>query len=161
MTGRPSLYSEDLTETICRRIAGGESLRAICRGPEMPDRETVRHWLDSFPAFSAKWARAREFQADVMDDLILETAEACTPETATADRVKIGAYQWRASKLAPRAYGETRRHEVGGIDGAPIQHEVREVVDISQLDEEGRARLRDLMESARASKALNVTPGGG
>lgn len=41
-----------------------------------------------------------------MDDLILETANASTPETAASDRVKISAYQWRASKLQPKKYGD-------------------------------------------------------
>jgi hypothetical protein len=42
-------------------------------------------------------------QADLMDDLILETANACTPATAQADKVKIAAFQWRASKLMPKS----------------------------------------------------------
>jgi hypothetical protein len=60
-------------------------------------------------------------QADLMDDLILDTAGSCTAETAAADRVKIGAYQWRASKLAPKKYGD-KVALVGGGDGdAPIR----------------------------------------
>lgn len=41
-----------------------------------------------------------------MDDMILDCAKACTPETAAADRVKISAYQWRAAKLEPKKYGD-------------------------------------------------------
>lgn len=41
-----------------------------------------------------------------MDHKILSVADASTPETAQADRVKIAAYQWRASKLAPKRYGD-------------------------------------------------------
>lgn len=160
MAGRPSLYSEHLTDTLCRRVAEGESLRRICASPQMPDRETVRNWLDKFPEFSAKWARAREFQADVMDDLILETAEDCTPETATADRVKIGAYQWRAAKLSPKRFGDLKRHEVGGLDGAPIQVENHHVMDIAHMDADTRAKMRDALEASLASAALDVTPRG-
>jgi hypothetical protein len=50
--------------------------------------------------------RAREWQADYMDDLILDTANACTPESSSADKVKISAYQWRAAKLKPKFYGD-------------------------------------------------------
>jgi len=53
-------------------------------------------------------ARVCESQADYMDDLILDTANACTPESSPADRVKIGAYQWRASRLKPKVYGGHR-----------------------------------------------------
>jgi hypothetical protein len=43
-----------------------------------------------------------------MDDLILDTANDCTAETAQADKVKIGAYQWRAGRLKPKVYGTLR-----------------------------------------------------
>lgn len=104
--GRPSLYSENLVDTICRRIANGESLRSICSEETFPDRNTVIRWLWEKPDFATKYAHAREAQADFMDDKILETADSCTPETAAADRVKIAAYQWRASKLKPKVYGD-------------------------------------------------------
>ncbi len=43
--GRPSLYTEALAAKICRRLAEGESLRAICRDKAMPDEATVPRWL--------------------------------------------------------------------------------------------------------------------
>lgn len=71
--------------------------------------------------FAAKYARAREAQADLMDEKILAIADNCTPETAQADRVKIGAYQWRASKLKPKVYGDRIQQELSGPNGGPIQ----------------------------------------
>lgn len=108
MTGRPSLYSEELAETICLQMIEGKSLRAICQADEMPHISTVLRWLASgeHVTFANKYAHAREAQADVMDSRILDVADACTNETALADRVKIAAYQWRASKLAPKRYGD-------------------------------------------------------
>lgn len=86
----------------------------------MPGLRTVFDWLDAHEGFRTKYARAREVQADVMDDKILTTADNCTPETAHADRVKIGAYQWRAMKLSPKKYGE--KLAIGGDpDGTPVQ----------------------------------------
>ena len=43
--GRPSLYTEVLAAQICRRLAEGETLRAICRDPGMPAISTVMGWL--------------------------------------------------------------------------------------------------------------------
>jgi hypothetical protein len=106
MTGRPSVFTEALADEICGRLSDGESLRRICEDAGMPNRRTVLRWLEADEAFASKYARARESQADLMDDLILDVAECCTPETAAADRVKIGAYQWRAAKLAPKKYGD-------------------------------------------------------
>lgn len=104
--GRPSLYTEALDRSICSRIANGESLVNICLTPGHPCRDTVLDWLQVHEGFSSRYAQAREAQADYMDHKILAVADACTPETALADRIKIGAYQWRASKLKPRVYGD-------------------------------------------------------
>jgi hypothetical protein len=112
--GRPTDYTPELVDTICDLIADGQSLRKICTDENMPDRKTVLRWLGKHDEFAAKYARAREAQGDHMDDLILSTAEGCKPETAAADRVKIDAYKWRASKLRPKVYGEkiTQEHDM-------------------------------------------------
>jgi hypothetical protein len=39
--GRPSIFTPELSEEICRRLADGESLRNICARPEMPAARTV------------------------------------------------------------------------------------------------------------------------
>jgi hypothetical protein len=101
-----SSYTEELAAEICERIADGESLRSICALPGMPHRSTVLVWLSAYPDFQSLYAQARVAQADYMDDLILETANSVTPETAHAAKVKISAYQWRAAKLKPKVYGE-------------------------------------------------------
>ncbi len=112
--GRASIYTDELAELICERIADGESLRAICEDDNMPSRRCVLYWLESNETFCAKYARAREAQADVMDDKILTVADKCTPEDAAAARVKIDAYKWRASKLAPKVYGDKQQVEHSG-----------------------------------------------
>lgn len=104
--GRPSVYTDDLATEICERIIEGESLRRICSEERMPNRNTVFRWLDECEDFAAKYARARELQADHMDDLILEAAEKADEDNAAAQRVKIDAYKWRASKLKPKKYGD-------------------------------------------------------
>jgi hypothetical protein len=106
MSGRPSVYSQQLAERICDLLMDGESLVKICEREDMPHRSTVMRWMASDPEFATQCARARTMQADLMDDLILDTAKASTAETAAADRVKISAYQWRASKLEPKKYGD-------------------------------------------------------
>lgn len=119
--GRPTLFTEDLADAIVDRISEGRSLRSICDDPDMPSRLTVMRWQDAKPEFEAKCARARVLQADFMDDKILDTADASTPETAAADRVKIAAYQWRASRLAPKKYGDKVALVGGTSEDEPIQ----------------------------------------
>lgn len=118
MTGRPTIFSDDLANTICERLADGESLRSICRDDEMPGMTTVLRWTRDDPAFGTKYAHAREAQAETMDDKILSVADACSNETALSDRVKIDAYKWRAAKLAPKRYGD--KTILGGDADNPI-----------------------------------------
>ncbi len=119
--GRPSLYTVELGEQICERLMDGESLVKICSSESMPSRSTVMRWQNSDPDFEAKCARARLMQADLMDDKILDEANACDEDNYQAAKVRISAYQWRASKLAPKKYGDKVQAEVSGADGGPIQ----------------------------------------
>jgi len=113
---RPSKYTSALADEICDRLIEGESLRQICESPHMPNRTTVVRWLAVNDGFASNYARARESQADLMDDMILELARNCTPETAAADRVRLLAYQWRASRLMPRKYGDKAKQGDGDKD---------------------------------------------
>jgi hypothetical protein len=105
---RPSKFTNELAATICDRIVDGESLRRICADDKMPAMSTVMEWLGSNDDFRSRYARAREAQAEVMDDMILEVAAGAEDNPAAA-RVKIEAYKWRASKLAPKVYGERQQ----------------------------------------------------
>lgn len=118
--GRPSTYSEKTADAICERIATGESLRAICAENGMPGLSTVFGWLDKHKYFRNKCAHAREVQADVMADMVLDTAISCTAASAIADKVKISAFQWRAAKLKPKSYGEKVTNEITGANGAAL-----------------------------------------
>lgn len=88
-------------------------MRRICVSKGMAESTVIR-WMATNEEFARKCAQAREMQADVMDDKILDCADACTPETAHADKVKISAYQWRAEKLKPKKYGNKLDLEVSG-----------------------------------------------
>lgn len=128
MAGRPSTFTEETADAICDAMTEGESLLDICARPEMPNRRTVYRWMDENLDFASRCARAREGQADFMDHKILTVADACTPESAQADRVKISAYQWRAAKLCPKRYGD--------------KLEVEGKIDLSLADRLGRAIAR-------------------
>lgn len=112
--GRPSDFTEELAEHICNQLMDGLSLRKICDADGMPHRSTVIRWMEARADFATKCARARELQADLMDDMILDEAEKATPETAHVAKVRISAYQWRAAKLQPKKYGEKVQQEHSG-----------------------------------------------
>lgn len=105
--GRPSRFTTDLADSICRRLADGESLRNICAEDDMPNRETVRLWLRERPSFLANYARAREDQADSLWDEAVDKARHATDgASAACARVFLDATAKLAGKLAPKVYGE-------------------------------------------------------
>lgn len=120
---RPSEFAPDMANLICERIADGESLRKICEEAEMPDRSTVRRWLSQQPEFRVQYAHAREEQADVYAERIVD--EAASAQDAALGRLKMDALKWAASKLAPKRYGE-KVALTGGAEGdAPIKTELK------------------------------------
>jgi hypothetical protein len=123
MTGRPSLYSEELADLICEDLGNGKSLREICKAEGMPDRSTVLRWMQTNEAFATKCARTREGpQAEHVVDEIVEVEKGALAGTITSDiaRVLISSKQWRASKLAPKKYGEKLETTVKGDPDNPL-----------------------------------------
>jgi hypothetical protein len=103
---KTSSYTEEIANRICERMIEGEDIVTICKDEEMPSRRTVYRWMDEHPEFDTQCARAREGLADFEAHKIAEIATKCTPESAPADRVKLSALQWLASKRAPKKWGE-------------------------------------------------------
>ena len=117
--GRPSTYTEEIAQTICRRLAEGESLRSICRDDAMPSWCAVRRWLQTNESFQAQYARARDEQADTHADEIIDIADQATDrDSAAAAKVRVDARKWVAAKLKPRKYGDRQIVEVGSVDDA-------------------------------------------
>ena len=127
--GRPSEFTEEIADAICERMIEGESLVDICADEAMPSRKTVYRWMEAHPDFDTRCARARDGQADFMDHEIVREAKAATPETAQVARVRIAAYQWRASKLAPKRYGDRMALVGGGKGEDPIDLRVTDLTD--------------------------------
>lgn len=97
-------FSQDLFDTICERIAEGESLNAICTSDDMPNIATVFRWLGNDTELSDKYARAREAQSDkFVDEIVAIADEAEDPQLA---RLQIDARKWVAGKMRPKKYGD-------------------------------------------------------
>ena len=137
--GRPTIYTQQLANLICLRIAEGESLREIVRSEGMPERATVYDWLLKRPDFADQYTRAREEQADTLADEIIAIADE-SPQTVEVrdrdgnvldikidsgyvnyQRQRIDARKWTAMKLKPKKYGE--RVALAGDADSPIKVE--------------------------------------
>ena len=132
--GRPSKYSDALTEVICGRIANGESLVRICLDPLMPSRSSVILWLTQYEGFSVRYARAREAQADYLLEELVQIADDGSNDTYISEdgkeltnqdviarsRLRVDARKWVIAKLAPKKYGEKISQEITGKDGKDL-----------------------------------------
>ena len=74
-----------------------------------------------------------------------------------ADRVKLAALQWRASRLAPRRYSERRVNELVGAGGGPVAVEARPpTIDITRLTPEERTTLKKLLLRATGQQPDDI-----
>lgn len=136
--GRPSLYTDEIADAICEAIIEGGALYRICEQDGFPSENTVYRWIEEKPEFREKYARARELQQDREADKIVVIADETTDPNKA--RLQIDARKWRASKLAPKKYG----------DRLDLNHSGS----IQQLsDEQLDARLTELLGKSRAGIA--------
>lgn len=155
--GRPTKYSEALADRIVEAMIEGSDLVAICQQPGFPDRKSVYRWTAQYPDFAARLERAREALGDLAAYEIGQIAAKCTTETAAADRVKLTALQWRASRLAPRRYSERRVNELVGAGGGPVAVETRRpTIDVTLLTPEERVILKKALLRVVAGKSEDV-----
>lgn len=122
-------YAASIQDDICNLVAQDKSLRQIEAIPGMPTRETVRAWLRDDPAFLAKYARAKDIQADAVFERMGEIEEQTLSGVVepAAARAVLGSMQWRADKLAPRRYGN--KLELSGNADAPLVVQVVKLAD--------------------------------
>lgn len=138
--GRPSGYSKKLGTLICKRIAEGESLRAICRDEGMPTAATVCNWLldpEGKPEFFEQYARAREIQADLKFEEIQEIADdgsndwmeqnseegsawRFNGEHVQRSRLRVDTLKWRLARMNMKKYGDKSETTVKGDPTAPV-----------------------------------------
>lgn len=124
-TGRPSVYSPELAEEICARLASGEGLRKICESEDMPNASTVHLWvLQDREGFSKQYAQARAIQAEVMFDEILEISDESRKDIlgddksdnarVQAHKLRVDTRKWYMSKVMPKKYGDKIDHTTNG-----------------------------------------------
>ena len=123
--GRPTLFTQKLSDIICEWIALGQSLKKLCRQKKMPNNSTVMRWLanEEYAEFRDQYARARAAQADSMVDDMLDIADEKVDhsEQVQRNRLRIDTRKWLASKMKPKKYGDKVDLEIGGKeDSVPV-----------------------------------------
>ena len=125
MTGRPSIYTQELADSICTGIGNGYSLRTVCDAEDMPNMSTVFEWIRKHEEFSKQYARACEERTEFHQEAMLEMgdkaiahAEDADPKAAgavvSAYKLKADNLKWHMSKMKPKKYGEKLDLTSGG-----------------------------------------------
>ncbi len=123
--GRPSSFSDEIADEICRRMAEGETPRQICRDEGMPARSTLTNWCEADPegfgarfqlAYDALVATWSEEIIDIADDATNDWVErenkdgskymAIDKEHITRSALRVKTRQWLLSKLNSKRFGD-------------------------------------------------------
>ena len=119
--GRPSKYTLQHAELICKLTAEGWSLVDILKEHDIADYSTVKRWEKAHDEFRDMYARAHEDQADYYAAEMLAIARKTleNPDNAAvqAARLVVDTLKFHAMKLKPKRYGDRIAHET---DGLPI-----------------------------------------
>lgn len=102
--GRPTLFSDDVANEICRRVIAGSNLNRICNSGDMPSRDTLYRWLADDQVFSDNYARAckirREFKYEMLDEIPDQE------EDVARARLKVDVIKWQLGKEDSKKYGD-------------------------------------------------------
>ena len=132
--------------------------------PDMPSYRAVMEWLENYPAFARKYARARDIQTDLIAEEILDISDDSSRDWVTDQdgnrvvdhdhisrtRLRVDSRKWMAGKLKPKKYGEKVLH-TGGDGEGPIA--VKTTHDWSLLSLAKQAQLIALIEEVEALEA--------
>ena len=148
----------EIQERLVAEIQTGRSLRQVCGDDGMPHFATVMRWIAADANFASRYARARTAQADALFDRMeaVEEAVSAGEMDSHAARVVLDSMRWRASKLAPKVYGD--RLDVQVTD---------QRISISGALQAAQARLVDVIDVApraltsASSSASDADQGGG
>lgn len=123
-TGRPSDYTKEIALVICTEIAtSSKSLRTICNAENMPSVSSILRWLRDNEDFRTQYARAKEEQADFLQEEMLDIADDGSndfmtivkgdeqytvenKEWTSRSKLRVETRKWAASKLKPKKYGD-------------------------------------------------------
>ena len=165
-TGRPTICTAEITEEICERLAGGESLNAICKDEHMPNKSSVLLWVvqgrtveNSEPSvnFSDKYHEAREAAGYSHADRILTLVDKLDPENLNPEN--FNPEDPDAIELAKlqRLDHQTAKVMIDGLKWAaermaPRKHATRQEIDHTSSDGSMTPKTITAVDPAEAAR---------
>jgi hypothetical protein len=168
--GRPPFqWTPEIEEYILSKIVAGFSIRALVnkareedyKGKPFPSVETLMVYAASNPEFSARYARAKELQQDMMAEELLDIIDGRHPDFANAElgqrKESMEARKWVMGKLRRKKWGDVKVTEVTGSDGQPLIPP--QVIDTRSLSPEAQAALYQALQVIKAqNEAEDIQP---
>jgi hypothetical protein len=114
-------YTEEKGEAIYEHLISGKSLMSFCRLEGNPSNSTVMRWLQKHPEFREKYTDARELQADVFYDQVLDIADGENQKNAW---IRMSARMWMVGRMQPKKYGKNPTRTWPAEDQPPAIIEV-------------------------------------
>lgn len=116
--GKIDAYGED---AVIESITDGMSLNELARRLGVAIG-TLLTWIAASPERSARAREARTYAARIWDEKAIEAIEAAQDPFELARAKEMAHhYRWRASKSAPKDYGEKTVTEHTGANGGAIE----------------------------------------
>lgn len=135
-------WTPELVDRICDEVSSGRGIAEVAAEGWCPSEPTIYRKMARDPEFAALIGAARVAQQDYEVESCVKMADEATPEDWQVVKLRIWARQWRASKLAPKRYGDRVAHDHGGQAGNPIKTEATAIrVDADALSPDERAAL--------------------
>jgi hypothetical protein len=157
--GRKTMFSPEIAEAICERVAAGMPLIDVCDEMQIGQR-TVFDWLkrkgEAFDTFRSLYARAREMQGEAAaaEALRLARTLVIAPDL---DSARVGAarllsdnLRWYAERLAGSVWADNRKQAVE-VSGSFAVAAV--TIDARSLAPEQRDALRAALIAAKGSQS--------
>lgn len=168
--GRPPFqWTPEIEDYILKKIIAGHSIRSIVakareedyKGKPFPSVDTLMVYAASSPDFSARYARAKELQQDMMAEELLDIIDGRHPDFANAElgqrKESMEARKWIMGKLRRKRWGDIKVTEVTGGDGQPLIPP--QVIDTRSLSPEAQAALYQALQVIKAqNEAVDVNP---
>lgn len=119
--GRPTDYSPELRDEICKRISSGNSVHRVSRQDDMPDRSTIYRWLREKPDFKDQYERALKEREDYHFDEMLDIADLVEEDNIKIQKAKlmIDTRKWVLSRMNPKKYGDKAGEYEDSSDAKP------------------------------------------
>jgi len=131
--GRPCGYTDEIAAEVCEVVATTTySLEQMCKERDhWPSIESIKRWRYKYSNFSAAYAQAKVFQAELMAEELIKVSsekayytdqfgnERVDPGFVQSQRLLADSIKWQATKLAQKIYGDRIHNEAS----VTIKHE--------------------------------------